>query len=443
MRPQHVVLIIGGSVAGSEVAYQLARRGICCVVIDQNPRPYGKIEDGLPRWHIALRRQEMRKIDDKLAHPGVHFVPDTKLARDVELAELLAWDPGALVLAVGAWRDRPLPIPGIARFEGRGLVYQNRFVYWFNHYPDPDYRGPQIEPADGALVIGGGLSSLDVVKILMLETVARALAAQGAEVDLYDLERRGIAAVLAERGQGLADLGVRGCTLAYRRRVEDMPVIEPPEDATPEQVERGRATRRKLLKKLSEKYLFHFMERRTPVGFLAAGEDLVGLRMAATEVREGRVVIADGTEQDVPAPLVVSSIGSTPEPLAGVPVLGETYRIKNTRTGELEGLDGVFTAGNAVTGKGNITASLRHGRAVSQHMLENYLEGHASGYEEVFADSGAQADSCAKAVAKRVAGRAPMPGEQVERLLAWVRDLQRRVGYPGDYHSYAARLGTP
>ncbi len=56
--------------AKAEVAYQLARRGICCVVIDQNPRPYGKIEDGLPR--LARRpaaRQEMRKIDDKAGPP--------------------------------------------------------------------------------------------------------------------------------------------------------------------------------------------------------------------------------------------------------------------------------------------------------------------------------------------------------------------------------------
>ena len=76
-------------------------------------------------------------------------------------------------------------------------------------------------------VIGGGLASLDVVKILMLETVTRALADRGRETDLYDLERLGIARVLGERGLTLADLGLRGCTLVYRRQVEDMPVANP------------------------------------------------------------------------------------------------------------------------------------------------------------------------------------------------------------------------
>src|SRR5574341_2161957 len=117
---QHVVLIVGGAVAGSEAAFQLARRGILCIVLEQNDRPYGKIEDGLPRWHVNLRRQEERKIDEKLSHPGVHFIPRTKVGRDLDLSEILAWGPSAVVLATGAWRDRPLPVPEIDRFVGRG-----------------------------------------------------------------------------------------------------------------------------------------------------------------------------------------------------------------------------------------------------------------------------------------------------------------------------------
>ena len=34
MNAQHVVVIVGGAVAGSEAAFQLTRRGIRCVVID-------------------------------------------------------------------------------------------------------------------------------------------------------------------------------------------------------------------------------------------------------------------------------------------------------------------------------------------------------------------------------------------------------------------------
>lgn len=441
--PQHVVVIVGGAVAGSEAAFRFAERGILSIVLEQNDRPYGKIEDGLPRWHVNLRAQEEKKIDDKLAYPGVHFVPRTKLGRHLHLEDLLTWGLSAVVLASGAWRDRPLPLPGIEQFTGRGFYYQNPLVYWFNHYPEPDYRGPQVEPADGAIIVGGGLASLDVVKILMLETVSRALAVRGHAMSLYELERGGIQKVLGELGLILSDLGLAGCSLIYRRRVEDMPLAEIPEDATPAQVEKTRATRRRLLQNFAEKYLFRFQDQRVPVGYLADGDRLAGLSVAATEVKDGRAVALDGTAREVRSRMVVSSIGSIPEPIRGVQMRGEVYPIRDQRTGEVDGLDGVFAIGNAVTGKGNILASLRHGRVVSQHMLEHYLLGTASGYEEVLADAAKEAQEKVRAVADRLAGQAPLPGERVADILAKVQALQARAGYPGEYRVWIERVRLP
>jgi len=441
--PQHVVLIAGGAVAGSEAAFQFAQRGIVCIVLEQNDRPYGKIEDGLPRWHVNLRLQEEKKIDDKLAHAGVHFVPRTKLGRDLSLEDVLGWGLSAVVLANGAWRDRPFPVPGTDQFVGRGFYYQNPLVYWFNHYPEPSYQGPEVELADGAIVVGGGLGSLDVVKILMLETVARALAARGHGIGLYELERRGIKKVLEELGLTLSDLELRGCSLAYRRRVEDMPLAEPPDNATPQQMEKTRATRRKLLQNFTEKYLFKFQDHRVPVGYLTASDRLAGLRLAATEIKDGRAVTLPGTEQDAPSPLVVSSIGSIPEPIPGIGMQSEVYRIKDEKTGEVEGLPGVFAVGNAVTGKGNILVSLKHGRVVSQHMLEHYFLGTGSGYEEVLADAATEARDKVGAVAERLAAQAPLPGDRVASILARVKTVQERVGYPGDYRTWIERVRPP
>jgi NADPH-dependent glutamate synthase beta subunit-like oxidoreductase len=127
------------------------------------------------------------------------------------------------------------------------------------------------------------------------------------------------------------------------------------------------------------RYLCVFRDHRAPVGLLTDGSRLGGLRLAATEVRGGRVITLPGTEEDVASRLTVSSVGSIPEPLDGIPMDGEVYHIKDARTGELDGLEGVFAAGNAVTGKGNITASQRHGRLVSKHVLENYIRGTACG----------------------------------------------------------------
>ncbi len=443
VRPQHVVLVVGGAVAGSEVAWQLAQRGIRCIVVEKNDRPYGKIEDGLPRWHVNLRRQEEKKIDDKLSHPAIDVVPRTKLGQDLALHEVMGWGLSAVVLAVGAWRDRPLPLEGIDDYVGRGFQYQNPLVYWFNHYPEPGYRGPQITPADGAIVVGGGLASLDVVKILMLETVSRALATLGHKIDLYEMERRGIPTALDEFGLTLPDLGMRGCLLISRRPMEDLPLSEMPHGATPEQAAATRGRRRKLLQGFLDKYLFRFMDRTVAVDYLTDGDRLAGLRLAAVEIRdEGPVPVPDSHE-DFLAPLVVSSIGSIPEPIPGVEMRGSLYRIRDLRTGEVEGLDGVFAVGNAATGRGNILVSQKHGRLVSQNMLEHYLAGKASGYEEVLTDAATAARARVEAVAGRLAQRAPLSGSRVAAILARVKSLQDRVGYPGAYAEWIDRVHPP
>ncbi|MCB0294232.1 MAG: hypothetical protein KDG51_03110, partial [Calditrichaeota bacterium] len=64
--PGHFVALFGGACAGSEAAFQLANRGIYVAVFDQQALPYGKIEDGLPKWHVKLRDKEEAKIDQKL-----------------------------------------------------------------------------------------------------------------------------------------------------------------------------------------------------------------------------------------------------------------------------------------------------------------------------------------------------------------------------------------
>jgi ferredoxin/flavodoxin---NADP+ reductase len=50
--PYHFAAIVGGAIAGSVAAEILAENGIHAVVIEQNERPCGKIEDGLPHWHV-------------------------------------------------------------------------------------------------------------------------------------------------------------------------------------------------------------------------------------------------------------------------------------------------------------------------------------------------------------------------------------------------------
>jgi hypothetical protein len=126
----HFVAVIGGAISGSVAAEILADHGIRVAVFEQNTRPYGKIEDGLPRWHVEQRRQEYARIDARMKKPNVYFIPSTKLGRDFNLPQLFEWGFSAVILANGAWRDRELGVPEAEQYVGKGLVYQNPFIYW-------------------------------------------------------------------------------------------------------------------------------------------------------------------------------------------------------------------------------------------------------------------------------------------------------------------------
>lgn len=99
---QHFVAVIGGAISGSVSAEILADRGIRVAVFEQNKRPYGKIEDGLPRWHVEQRKQEYGRIDARMRKRGVYFIPSTKMGRDIDLQELCSWGFSAVILANGA-----------------------------------------------------------------------------------------------------------------------------------------------------------------------------------------------------------------------------------------------------------------------------------------------------------------------------------------------------
>src|ERR1700737_2139259 len=124
----HFIAVIGGAISGSVAAEILADHGIRVAVFEQNTRPYGKIEDGLPRWQAE-------------------------------------------------------------QYVGKGLVYQNPFIYWYNHKNEKDYLGPRYETPDEAVVMGGGLASIDVVKVLQLENYERALRARGIQTSMHELEK--------------------------------------------------------------------------------------------------------------------------------------------------------------------------------------------------------------------------------------------------------------
>jgi ferredoxin--NADP+ reductase len=439
------IAVIGGATAGAEVAARLAEEGAFVAVFEQNLRPYGKIEDGLPRWHHELRRKEYRTIDAKLGHPRVAFVPRTRIGRDVDFAALARdWGFHAVVLANGAWRDRPLPIEGADAWVGRGLVYQNPFIIWFNHAGEKDYAGPRFEPMDDVVVVGGGLASIDVAKALMLETTRAALRERGIEESMLELEVKGIPKVLERHGLRFEDLGLVGSTIFYRRRIEDMPVVEVPEGASDDRRAKVEGARRKLLDKAMEKYRFRIEPLAAPDGLLVEGDRLVGLRFRRTRMENGRPVPTDETFERRGS-YVISSIGSIPEAIPGIDMKGELFAFTDWDFGRLAAYPNVYSAGNVVTGKGNIVASRKHASSVAEHVVAAFLGvadgGHAG--EAAMLDGAVDAArATADDVAARVTELPPHDAPASAALRERVAALQSRVGY-GDYASWIARVTPP
>jgi NADPH-dependent glutamate synthase beta subunit-like oxidoreductase len=443
---RYVVAVIGAATAGSEIARILAMRGVKVIVIEQNPRPYGKIEDGLPRWHVKQRKDEYEEINRRLDHPNIDYMPLTRIGRDISFDELRTdWGLSAIVLTHGAWRDRPFPVPNADEFVDNGLIYQNPLIYWFNHYPEKSYTGPRYVLRPGAIVIGGGLASFDVVKVLQIEMTLGALRARGIAEEMLRLEREGIEPVLKSHQLDWQQLGVAPCKLFYRRRVLDMPLSDIAPDAPPKRAEAMRQARIKILDKARRKYLFEFEQQRVPTGLIVEDGCLAGVQMSRTEVNDGRVRTIPNSGEPLHAPLTVSSIGSIPEPVPGIPQHGEVYEYVDEKIGLLmEGRTAVYAAGNVLTGKGNIKDSLESGTAIGTHVAEAYLGVADDGSRVSLADGARRvAHNEGEQIAADITARTMLEPGEVTEIMRRVRARQIAVGYDGSYRDWLAKVTPP
>lgn len=441
----HCVAIVGGATAGAEVASRLSERGIQVAVFEQNPRPFGKIEDGLPRWHEALRKKEYDTIRKKLSLPGVSYIPNTKIGTDIEFDALVNdWGFTSVILANGAWCDRPLPIDGADEYVDKGLIYQNPFVIAFNHAEDPSWSGDQPEVIDDSIVVGGGLASIDVAKIVTLTCTRRALAERNIDVEITQLEVKGIPKILASHGLTWEELGLTGCTIYYRRRIEDMPLVSIPEDATDERIAKIKKSRQTMLNKAAEKFKLRVEPLSAPDGLLTEGGNVVGVRFRRTQIEDGRVVALDETYERR-GPVVISSIGSIPEPIEGIDMRGELFDFADWDYGLLARYPTVFSVGNVVTGKGNIVASRKHATQVSQEAIEVYL-GVADGDEASEpppSPATNAASELAESVSRQIQDMPSMSAQEQTALKERIENRQRSVGYLGDLSAWFEKIPEP
>ncbi len=441
---RHYIAVIGGSVAGSEAANMLAKKGYRVAVFDQNALPYGKLEEGLPMWHAGLRDRQEAAIDDKLDQPNIRYIPLVQIGKDIPFDELVNdWGFSAIILANGAWDDRKLSLERIHEFEGKNLFYQNPFLYWFNHKHEPDFKGNQIEIKNNAIVLGGGLASIDVIKIIMMELVMKALKEQHKiDIDVFTMEKKGVKAILEEQHLSLKDLGIVPANLVYRRDAEDMPLAQA-KGSSPEKIEKARQTSKKLLEKNIEKFQFNFIPRAVLIDEIIENDAFEGLAFRKVEL-DGRKIIPTDETFEIRTKLVVSSIGSVPKKIKSLFYEGEQLKMRPETEYHVHGYDHVFAIGNAITGKGNIISSKKHGKEMTAKIIDSHLadmvniDNHDALEEKLDAHNTAIRDLVDKQmdeIEKEILTHELMSEEEIKALLIKTAELNKEHHF-SDYRRW-------
>ena len=424
----HFIAVIGGAVSGSVAASSLTEKGYQVVVIEQNAKPFGKMEDGLPKWHKRQREQEYEKINNRLNNPNIFYVPKTKLGKDIDFDELVnELDFSAIILAIGASKDRPLMLDGLDNLEPNSFIYQNDFIHWFNHQDEISQKN-NIEIKDGAVIIGGGLASIDVAKACQIDLFRQAIKNKlNKSLDIEEIETLGIPKVCEKLNISYADLKLQGCTIIYRRNAEDMPLADLPNNANQNAKDKIKNVRKKILNKAKDKFLFNFQSLASPSSLIINNNKLEGILINKTVLIEGQVKVLDETIE-LKTNQIISSIGSIPEPIKGIAMEGETFKVIDKSLGIYAEKEGVFLAGNVVTGKGNIRDSLKHAEKVADYVINSYLN-------PLDNQAGKQT---ADAVQSFLNKKESLNEQQFKKIIAKIHELQKKANYHNNYNEWIA-----
>ncbi|MEA3067323.1 MAG: adrenodoxin-NADP+ reductase [Sphingomonadales bacterium] len=289
-------------------------------ILDRYPVPYGLIRFGVAPDHQSLKAVSKRY--DKVAESaGVDFIGNVAVGRDVSVAELLDFYD-AVILAIGAPHDRKLGIPGE---DLPGVVGSAAFVGWYNGHPEFADLDPPLGGTHAA-VIGNGNVALDVARILS-KTRAEFEGSDIVGHALDALEKSAIRTITILGRRGPHQIAMTPKELGELGHLEaTLPIVElsdfPPREAD-EALEPGQRKSVTILREFNDirankpkSMIFDFFARPVAIEGDGKAERIIVER---TELDEKGGARGTGETYEVPASLVVSSIGYSTPPVEGVP----------------------------------------------------------------------------------------------------------------------------
>ena len=353
------VAVIGSGPSGMYAADALVGQDAVPVsidIIDKLPSPFGLVRYGVAPDHLSIRSVR-DTLDKVLDHPGVRFLGNVEVGRDLTLEQLREFYD-AILLTYGASRDRALGIPGE---DLPGSIAATDFVNWYTGHPDTD-PGAFVDflaSSTSVAVIGVGNVAVDVTRVLskapgeiehtdMPEHVFAALRASGVR-DVHLVGRRGPAQatwttkelrelgeleetqVLVAEGAGVDDTASQAAIAEDKAVARNVKVIE--EWSARSADDRGRR--------------IHLHFRCRPVEIL--GTDRVeGLVVETTVLDESGQASGTGQTHVIPVDGVIRSVGYRGTALSGIPFDDRRNVIPNREGRVLDGdipLPGVYVAG--------------------------------------------------------------------------------------------------
>lgn len=348
------VAVVGSGPAGVYAADVLTRGtdGVSVDVLDRLPAPYGLVRYGVAPDHVKMKSVDvaLRKV---LERESVRFVGNVEVGTDLTLADLRRhYD--AVLFATGAAVDRRLGVPGE---DLPGSFSATDFVAWYSGHPDAELDRFTLR-ARRVVVIGVGNVAVDV---------ARVLAKTAAELSTTDVPGHVLDVLEGSAVEEVTMVGRRGPAQARFTTKElrelgelaNADVLVDPADlelseADQAEVEADRTLRANLAvlrgwvgrepEGRPRKLTLRFWLRPEAV----LGVDAVtGLRTERTRLEAGRLV-GTGETVDLPAEMVLRSVGYRGLPLPGLP-FDDTTGVVPHRAGrvltESGPLPGVYIAG--------------------------------------------------------------------------------------------------
>ena len=311
------ICVIGAGPGGMSAAYYLALKGYGVRVIEAQSVAGGMLLLGIPRYRLPgdVIDREVAMLKEL----GVEFQFNTRFGRDANLQQLKKEGFDAFFFAIGAHKSFKLGVPGEAEFPQaiEAIDFLRRVAL-----------GDRQIPGNHVVVIGGGNVAIDAARTCLR-------------------------------------LGCESVTLAYRRTRSEMP-------ADAEEIEQAE----------EEGINFQFLV--VPTEVTGSSGCVRGLRCLQAELvsKPGQnrkyPVPIEGSDYTIDTDVVICAIGQQVDAdcMESLESLEWTRRKTiNVHMATMEtDMEGVFAAGDAVTGPATVIEAIGGGKRAAQS-IDRYLSG--------------------------------------------------------------------